>query len=231
MKKKFTLVVSLLALAAVSFAGTFGVFGAYGTRPAYNPGNQLKQQFTFTEIIKALELTEDQAQELLDLITEAKDQLNALKEEFASLIDKAEEMTISEFLTAKKELIEKQKQIFETLAKDVADIITVGQMKNLKLYCLKNEQMFAPQYGQVPHPRAQAQIPQMGYGKFDRGQRQQFGMNQLPPFGANGMAARQQMQSKQGFMAKSNNQFGMYGYGLGMLLDDSFEEALKSYLE
>ncbi len=229
MKKKFTLVVGLLALAAVSFAGTFGAPGAYGVGPAYNPGNQLGQRLTFAEIIKALEPTEDQAQELLDLISEAKAQLSALKEEYASLIDKAEEMSISDFLTAKKELSEKQKEIFKTFGKGVADIITVGQIQNLKLYFFKNAQPFAPQYGKGP--QAQAQIPQMGYGKFYRGQRQQFGMNQLPPFEANRMAARQQMQAKQQFMAKSNNQFGIYGYGLKMLLNDSFEEALKEYLE
>ena len=230
MKKKFTLVVGLLTLAAVSFAGTFGALGAYGVGPAYNPGKQLGQQLTFAEIIKALELTEDQAQKLLDLITEAKAQLSALKEEYASLIDKAEEMSISDFLTAKKGLSEKQKEIFETFGKGVADIITIGQIQNLKLYFFKNAQAFAPQYGKKG-PQAQAQIPQMGYGKFYRGQRQQFGMNQLPPFGANRMAARQQMQAKQQFMAKSKNQFRMYGYGLKMLLDDSFEEALKAYLE
>ncbi|AEH51565.1 hypothetical protein [Pseudothermotoga thermarum] len=77
-------------------------------------------------------LTKEQAQQILNIINEAKEKLNALQKEFEELRQKASKMTLNEYRNAVRELNQKRAEITKEAAQKIGDIVTVEQLELLR---------------------------------------------------------------------------------------------------
>jgi len=198
-KKVFLVTLTVVLVATLSFAGAFGA--GFGLR------NSTHKQVIYTELIKALDLTEDQAQQLLNAISETKAQLEALESEYEALLEKSKALSLNEFSAERKSLDEKRIDILQEFQAKVENLITVGQLENLKDYINNN----ANQYRQQIQGRYQQISPAKG----------RMPAENMPRMGRGDLYGR-----------FGNVRFGFSGsfVGLGILLDDDFEAALKTYL-
>jgi len=203
-KKVMVLTVSLVLVAALSFAGAFS--------KGYGNMRQINKQLTYTELIKALDLSKDQAQQLLSVITETKQQLSDLEQNYKALLEKSKDMTLNEFATQRRELNQKRAEILQEAEKKVADILKVSQLENLRSYYFNRFRDYANQFQQRQQIQ---QAPARPFGK----------MNQMPrPY-------NQQVPMHDRYMNRSFNQQPGTGFRLAVLLDDDFEETLRAYLQ
>jgi len=193
MKKAVLLVMSLVLAATFTLAAGLG--------KGYGKMLQLNKQLSYTEIIKALDLSKEQAQQLLNVIDETKEQFAKLENEYKTLLEKSKSMTLNEFATQRRELNQKRAEILQTAERKIADIIKVSQLQNLQQHYMNRFREFAQQYNQ------RAPMPQ-----------RPFGRDAVTPL-------REKMMNRQ-FQAVERP-----GFGLGILLDDDFEEALRAYLQ
>lgn len=204
MRKTVVLVLGLVLVAALSFAGVFN--------KSYGNMRQINKQLSYTEFIKALDLSKDQAQQLLNVITETKEQLNNLEQEYKALLEKSKDMTLNELSTQRRALNQKRAEILQGAEKKIAEILKVSQLENLRNYYFGKARDYADQLQQ----------------------RQQIHQTPARPFGrADQMPGRsdQQMPLREKFMNRSFVQTPGTGFRFGVLLDDDFEETLKAYLQ
>ncbi len=199
MKKVAVVLVSLVLVAALSFAGVFG--------KGYGNMRQINKQLNYTEFIKALDLSKDQAQQLLGVITETKQQLNELEQKYQALLEKSKDMTLNEFATEKRALNQERAQILQEAEKKIADILKVSQLENLRNYYFNKFKDYANQFQQ--RQIQQRQMPLRPFGS----------KNQIPA-----MPLRDKMMNR-----SFDNTKG--AFKLAILLDDDFEEALRAYLQ
>lgn len=150
MKKLLVLTVALVVLAAaMSFAA--GKFNYAPQRfvpewkqpatawrqpaPAWKqpvaPRYQFRQEFSYEEAFKAMNLTKEQARQLLDATKDAKAKLEALDKEYKALYEKAKDMTVYEFRTQLRELNQKRAEIMREFNQKVAETLKVGQLQCL----------------------------------------------------------------------------------------------------
>lgn len=92
---------------------------------------QFRQEFSYEEAFKAMNLTKEQAQQLLSSIKDAKTKLEALDNEYKALYEKAKDMTVYEFRTQLRELNQKRAEILRELNQKVAETLKVGQLQCL----------------------------------------------------------------------------------------------------
>ncbi|MEJ5228631.1 MAG: hypothetical protein WHT65_01385 [Pseudothermotoga sp.] len=197
MKKAVLLVMSLVLAATFTLAAGLG--------KGYGNMRQLNKQLSYTEVIKALDLSKEQAEQLLNVITETKEQLAQLEEEYKALLENSKSMTLNEFATQKRELNQKRAEILQNAEKKIADIVKVSQLQNLQQHYMNRFREFAQQYAQkrtMPE-----RMPQR-------------------PFGRDGVSPMREKMMNRQFQAVERP-----GFGLGILLDDDFEEALRAYLQ
>ncbi|WP_165276101.1 OmpH family outer membrane protein [Thermotoga sp. Ku-13t] len=149
MKRFLVLTVALVILAtAVSFAA-----GRFGNVPQVNrfmpalpmqrfapawkqpvapaPRYQARQQFTYEEMFKEMNLTKEQAQQMLDAIKETKTKLEALEEEYKDLYDQSKNMTVYEFRNKLRELNQKRAEILQQLRERIEQTIRIEQLQQL----------------------------------------------------------------------------------------------------
>lgn len=203
-RKTVVLVLGLILVAALSFAGVFN--------KSYGNMRQINKQLSYTEFIKALDLSKDQAQQLLNVITETKEQLNNLEQEYKALLEKSKDMTLNELSTQRRALNQKRAEILQGAEKKIAEILKVSQLENLRNYYFDKARDYTNQLQQ----------------------RQQIHQTPARPFGkTNQMSGRsdQQMPLREKFMNRSFAQTPGTGFRFGVLLDDDFEETLKAYLQ
>lgn len=150
MKKLLVLTVALVVLAAaMSFAaGKFNYapqrFAPEWKQPAtawrqpvpawkqpVAPRYQFRQEFSYEEAFKAMNLTKEQARQLLDATKDAKAKLEALDKEYKALYEKAKDMTVYEFRTQLRELNQKRAEIMREFNQKVAETLKVGQLQCL----------------------------------------------------------------------------------------------------
>lgn len=161
MKRFLVLTVTLVILAtAVSFAaGRFsevpqiGRF-SYGPQmqkfaPTWKqpvmpaPRYQLRQQLTYEQMFKEMNLTKEQAQQLLDAIKEAKTKLEALEKEYKDLYDQSKNMTVYEFKSKVRELNQKRAEIVRQLREKIEQTIRIEQLQQLmQTYRLRRTMMY-----------------------------------------------------------------------------------------
>ncbi|WP_041082565.1 hypothetical protein [Thermotoga profunda] len=200
MKKVAVLVLGLVLVAALSFAGVFG--------KGYGNMRQINKQLAYTELIKVLNLSKEQAKQLLDVITETKQQLSNLEQEYKALLEKSKDMTLNELADQRRALNQKHAQILQDAEEKIADILKVSQLENLRNYYFNKMKDYAgqsqqKQLQQIPARPWKDQIP----GRF---------YQQMP------------MQEK---MNRFFDRAQGTGFRLGIILDDDFEETLRAYLQ
>lgn len=200
MKKVAVLVLGLVLVAALSFAGVFG--------KGYGNMRQINKQLAYTELIKVLDLSKEQAKQLLDVITETKQQLSNLEQEYKALLEKSKDMTLNELADQRRALNQKHAQILQDAEEKIADILKVSQLENLRNYYFNKMKDYAgqsqqKQLQQIPARPWKDQMP----GRF---------YQQMP------------MQEK---MNRFFDRAQGTGFRLGIILDDDFEETLRAYLQ
>lgn len=201
MKKTVVLVLGLVLVAVFSFAGVFN--------KGYGNMRQINKQLTYTELIKALDLSRDQAEQLLNVIVETKEQLNALEEEYEVLLEKSKDMTLNELSTQRRVLNQKRAEILQGAEKKIAEILKVSQLENLRNYYFSKARDYLNQFQQ----------------------RQKFQQTPTKPFGRTNKMAGRFDQIRQRMMSRSFAQAPNAGFRFPILLDDDFEEAIRSYLQ
>lgn len=148
-KRFLVLTVALVILAtAVSFAA-----GRFGNVPQVNrfspapqmqrfapawkqpvavaPKYQARQQLTYEQMFKEMNLTKEQAQQMLDAIKEAKAKLEALEKEYKDLYDQSKNMTVYEFRNRVRELNQKRAEIMQQLRERIEQTIKMEQLQQL----------------------------------------------------------------------------------------------------
>lgn len=201
MKKVVVLVLGLVLVAVFSFAGVFN--------KGYGNMRQINKQLTYTELIKALDLSRDQAEQLLNVIVETKEQLNALENEYEVLLEKSKDMTLNELSTQRRALNQKRAEILQGAEKKIAEILKVSQLDNLRNYYFNKARDYLNQFQQ----------------------RQKFQQAPAKSFGRTNKMAGRFGQIRQRMMSRSFAQTPNAGFRFRILLDDGFEEALRSYLQ
>ncbi|MBC7122579.1 MAG: hypothetical protein H5T94_05005 [Pseudothermotoga sp.] len=153
MKRFMVLTVALLILASLSFAG--GRFSNIPqTRfqapqmPAYRqsiaPRYQAKQQLTYQEMFKEMNLTKEQAQRILGVIKDANAKLEELQKQYKELYENAKNMSVYEFRTKVRELNQKRAEIMQQMREEIEKTINVEQLQSLmQTYRLRRTEMFA----------------------------------------------------------------------------------------
>ncbi|HEY8542497.1 MAG TPA: hypothetical protein VIL29_08935 [Pseudothermotoga sp.] len=203
MKKVAVLVLGLVLVAALSFAGVFG--------KGYGNMRQINKQLAYTELLKVLDLSKEQAQQLLNVITETKQQLSNLEQEYKTLLEKSKDMTLNELADQRRALNQKRAQILQDAEKKIADILKVSQLENLRNYYFNKMKYYAGQF-------QQKQLQQMPARPFDR-------KDQMPG------RFYQQMPMRENMMNRFFDRAQGTGFRLGIILDDDFEETLRAYLQ
>ncbi len=201
MNKTVVLVLGLVLVAVFSFAGVFN--------KGYGNMRQINKQLTYTELIKALDLSRDQAEQLLNVTVETKEQLNALEKEYEVLLEKSKDMTLKELSTQRRALNQKRAEILQGAEKKIAEILKVSQLENLRNYYFNKARDYLNQFQQ----------------------RQKFQQTPAKPFGRSRKTAGSFDQIRQRMMSRSFAQTPNAGFRFGILLDDDFEEVLRSYLQ
>jgi hypothetical protein len=152
-KRFVVLTVALLILASLSFAG--GRFSNIPqTRfqapqmPAYRqplaPRYQAKQQLTYQEMFKEMNLTKEQAQRILGVIKDANAKLEELQKQYKELYENAKNMSVYEFRTKVRELNQKRAEIMQQMREEIEKTINVEQLQRLmQTYRLRRTEMFA----------------------------------------------------------------------------------------
>ncbi len=153
MKRFVVLTVALLILASLSFAG--GRFSNIPqTRfqapqmPAYRqciaPRYQAKQQLTYQEMFKEMNLTKEQAQRILGVIKDANAKLEELQKQYKELYENAKNMSVYEFRIKVRELNQKRAEIIQQMREEIEKTINVEQLQSLmQTYRLRRIEMFA----------------------------------------------------------------------------------------
>lgn len=136
MKKLLVLTVALVVLAAaMSFAAGKFNYAPQRFVPEWKqpvaPRYQFRQEFSYEEAFKAMNLTKEQARQLLDATKDAKAKLEALDKEYKALYEKAKDMTVYEFRTQLRELNQKRAEIMREFNQKVAETLKVGQLQCL----------------------------------------------------------------------------------------------------
>jgi Spy/CpxP family protein refolding chaperone len=151
-KRFVVLTVALLILASLSFAG--GRFSNLPqTRfqapqmPAYRqcivPRYQAKQQLTYQEMFKEMNLTKEQAQRILAVIKDANAKLEELQKQYKELYENAKNMSVYEFRTKVRELNQKRAEIIQQMREEIEKTINVEQLQRLmQTYRLRRIEMF-----------------------------------------------------------------------------------------
>lgn len=200
--KKVVLVLGLVSVVAIfTFAGVFN--------KGYGNMRQINKQLTYTELIKALDLSRDQAEQLLNIIVETKEQLNALEKEYEVLLEKSKDMTLNELSTQRQALNQKRAEILQGAEKKIAENLKVSQLENLRSYYLNRGRDYTNQFQQ----RQKLQQTRAGF------------------FGKTNMISKRFDQIRQRTVKRSFTQARNTGFRFGLLLNDDFEEALRSYLQ
>ncbi|MFN4189990.1 MAG: hypothetical protein ACK4E2_03225 [Pseudothermotoga sp.] len=201
MKKTVVLVLGLVLVAVFSLAGVFN--------KGYGNMRQINKQLTYIELIKALDLSRDQAEQLLNVIVETKEQLNALEKEYEVLLEKSKDMTLNELSTQRRALNQKRAEILQGAEKKIAEILKVSQLENLRNYYFSKARDCSNQFQQ----------------------RQKFQQTPAKPFDRTNKMAGRFDQIRQRMMSKSFAQTPNTGFRFQILLGDYFEEVLRSYLQ
>lgn len=143
MKKLLVLTVATVVLVAVmSFAAGKFNYAPQRFAPEWRqpvtawrqpvaPRYQFRQEFSYEEAFEAMNLTKEQARQLLGSIKDAKAKLEALDKEYKALYEKAKDMTVYEFRTQLRDLNQKRAEILRELNQKVAETLKVGQLQCL----------------------------------------------------------------------------------------------------
>jgi hypothetical protein len=155
-KRFVVLTVALLILSTMIFAaGRFSNipqtrFQAPLMRnmPAYRqplaPRYQAKQQLTYQEMFKEMNLTKEQAQRILAVIKDANAKLEELQKQYKELYENAKNMSVYEFRIKVRELNQKRAEIIQQMREEIEKTINVEQLQSLmQTYRLRRIEMFA----------------------------------------------------------------------------------------
>ncbi|WP_448521642.1 hypothetical protein, partial [Pseudothermotoga sp.] len=156
MKRFMVLTVLLVVLTSLSFAaGRFSNlpqtrFQAPLMRnmPAYRqplaPRYQARQQLTYQEMFKEMNLTKEQAQRILNVVKDANAKLEELEKQYKELYENAKNMSVYEFRTRVRELNQKRAEIIQQMREEIEKTINVEQLQRLmQTYRLRRTEMFA----------------------------------------------------------------------------------------
>lgn len=80
------------------------------------------------EMFKAMNMTKEQAKQILQIVNEAREKLNALQNQYKELKEKAGNMTLNEYRAAIQQLNQERVQIIQEMRQKIGDIITVDQI-------------------------------------------------------------------------------------------------------
>ncbi len=143
-------VISTTILAAPMVRGGFPVGGVkpgFGYRSAPQLLMQNKQQLfeklresrpqVYSEYFKAMNLSKEQAKQILEIVNEAKEKLSALEKEYQQLKEQARNMTLNQYRETIRNLNQKRAEIIREANQKIGDVITVEQISALRNYRLK----------------------------------------------------------------------------------------------
>jgi len=113
--------------------------------PAHRqPWYQPRQQFTYQEMFKEMNLTKEQAQRILNVIKDAKAKLEELEKQYEELYENAKNMSVYEFRARVRELNQKRAEIMQQMREEIEKTINVEQLQRLmQTYRLRRTEMFA----------------------------------------------------------------------------------------
>ena len=156
MKKYVVLTVALVIFSTMIFAaGRFSnlpqtrfqapfVKNMPAHRQTLAPRYQPRQQLTYQEMFKEMNLTKEQAQRILNVIKDANAKLEQLQKQYEELYVNAKNMSVYEFRARVRELNQKRAEIMQQMREEIEKTINVEQLQRLmQTYRLRRTEMFA----------------------------------------------------------------------------------------